>query len=248
MTRIAIITGGSRGIGAATVRRAVAAGYQVCFAYRSDEAAANAVVKECEALGGKALAVRADIASAEGVATLFAACDEAFGAPQLLVNNAGILGQRTAIEGLSHDALKATFATNVFGAVYCAQEAVKRMSQAQGGAGGVIINISSMASRLGSPGEYVHYAASKGAVDSLTIGLAKELGPQGIRVNAVRSGTVDTDVHTRDGNPDRPAMVARTAPLGRVGMAEEIADAILWLASDEAAYTTGAILDVTGGL
>lgn len=248
MPKIAIITGGSRGIGAATAVKAAAAGYHVCFAYQSDETAANRVVAACKKAGTDALAVRADVSQERDVHKLFKTCDEAFGPVSLLVNNAGIVGQRTDLAGLTADALERTFAVNVFGAVYCAQAAARRMSTQFGGAGGVIINVSSMAARLGSPGEYVHYAASKGAIDSLTIGLSKELGPQGIRVNAVRSGTVDTDVHARDGNPDRPAMVAKTAPLGRVGSVDDIANAILWLASDEAGYATGAILDVTGGL
>ncbi len=248
MSKIAIITGGSRGIGAATVVLAARAGYRVCFAYQSDETAASQVAAACRQAGSDALAVRADVSQESEVRRLFETCDEAFGPVSLLVNNAGIVGQRTDIVGLTADALERTFAVNVFGSVYCAQAAARRMSTLEGGAGGVIINVSSMAARLGSPGEYVHYAASKGAVDSLTIGLSKELGPQGIRVNAVRSGTVDTDVHARDGNPDRPAMVARTAPLGRVGSVEDIANAILWLASDDAGYATGAILDVTGGL
>lgn len=248
MPKIAIITGGSRGIGAATAVQAAAAGYRVCFAYQSDETAANHVVAACKKAGNEALAVRADVSQESDVHRLFEACDKAFGPVTLLVNNAGIVGQRTDLAGLTADALERTFAVNVFGSVYCAQAAARRMNTHKGGAGGVIINVSSMAARLGSPGEYVHYAASKGAIDSLTIGLSKELGPQGIRVNAVRSGTVDTDVHVRDGNPDRPAMVAKTAPLGRVGAADDIANAILWLASDEAGYAAGAILDVTGGL
>lgn len=248
MSKIAIITGGSRGIGAATAVQAAAAGYRVCFAYQSDDTAANHVVAACKKAGNEALAVRADVSQESDVHRLFEACDEAFGPVTLLVNNAGIVGQRTDLAGLTADALERTFAVNVFGSVYCARAAARRMSTQKGGAGGVIINVSSMAARLGSPGEYVHYAASKGAIDSLTIGLSKELGPQGIRVNAVRSGTVDTDVHVRDGNPDRPAMVAKTAPLGRVGTVDDIANAILWLASDEAGYAAGAILDVTGGL
>lgn len=248
MNQTVVITGGSRGIGAATAKLAASRGHNICFAYRSDDDAAEQTVADCRQAGGNASAVKADISTVAGAAKLFATCDEHFGAPASLVNNAGIIGQCTPVSGLTPETLQKTFEVNVFGAVYCIQEAIKRMSTRNDGTGGTIINISSIASRLGSPGEYVHYAASKGALESLTIGLAKELGPDGIRVNAVRSGTVDTDMHARDGNPDRPAMVAASAPLGRVGTVEEIAKTILWLASTEATYTSGALLDVTGGL
>lgn len=248
MKQTVVITGGSRGIGAATAKLAASRGHNICFAYQSDDDAAEQIVIACKQVGGNALAVKADISTVAGAAKLFATCDEHFGSPTTLVNNAGIIGQRTSVSGLTPEALRRTFEVNVFGAVYCIQEAIRRMSTRNNGGGGTIINISSMASRLGSPGEYVHYAASKGALESLTIGLAKELGPDGIRVNAIRSGTIDTDMHVREGNPDRPAMVAASAPLGRVGTVEEIANAILWLASAEATYTSGALLDVTGGL
>lgn len=248
MRKVVVITGGSRGIGAATARAAAVAGYDVCLSYVSDQRAANEVVADCEQAGVKSLAVRADVAVQADVQTLFAACDKTLGTPDLLVNNAGIVGKMGPFPDLPADALERTFAVNVFGAMYAAQEAANRMAASKGGKGGVIINVSSMASRLGSPSEYVHYAASKGAIDSFTTGLAKELGPDGIRVNAVRSGTVDTDVHQRDGNPDRPGMVADAAPLRRVGKPEDIANAIIWLASDEAGYASGAILDITGGL
>lgn len=248
MSKVAIITGGSRGIGAATARATAKAGYNVCLSYVADQAAANAVVTDCKQLGTEALAVRADVAVQADVQQLFEACDTELGTPDLLVNNAGIVGKMGAFTDLPADALQHTFAVNVFGSMYAAQEAANRMATSKGGKGGVIINVSSMASRLGSPGEYVHYAASKGAIDSFTLGLAKELGPDGIRVNAVRSGTVDTEVHQRDGNPDRPGMVADVAPLRRVGKPEDIANAVLWLASGEAGYATGAILDITGGL
>ncbi|MBO6505063.1 MAG: SDR family oxidoreductase [Kordiimonadaceae bacterium] len=248
MGKVAIITGGSRGIGAATAVKAAKAGYGVCLSYVSDATAAEAVVATCIEADAQALAVQADVANQADVKRLFEACDTTLGAATLLVNNAGIVGQMGPFPDLPADALKRTFAVNVFGAMYAAQEAANRMATSKGGNGGVIINVSSMASRLGSAGEYVHYAASKGAIDSFTIGLAKELGPDGIRVNAVRSGTVGTEVHQRDGNPDRPGMVAETAPLRRVGKPDDIAGAILWLASDEAGYATGSILDVTGGL
>lgn len=248
MDKTAIITGGSRGIGAATARLAAKHGYNICIAYKSDAQAAETVVADCQSNGVKSLAVQADVANRADVEGLFRACDGSLGAPALLVNNAGIVGRMGPLQDLTTAALETTFAVNVYGTIYCTQEATRRMARSQGGAGGAIINISSMAARIGSAGEYVHYAASKGAVDSLTIGLAKELGPEGIRVNAVRSGTVDTEVHARDGNPDRPAMVARTAPLGRVGSPDDIAEAVLWLASEKAGYASGAILDITGGL
>lgn len=248
MKQIAIVTGGSRGIGAATAELAAKAGYDVCINYASDQAAAEKVVAACEALGAEALAVKADIAEPDQAAALFEACDARLGPVTLLVNNAGVVGRTGAFVDLTGEALHTTFAINVFGAIYCAQQAVRRMARSAGGAGGVIVNVSSIAARLGSPGEYVHYAASKGAVDSLTVGLAKEVGPDGIRVNAVRAGTTNTELHGRMGNPDRPAMVARTAPLRRVGEPEDMAAAILWLASPAAGFATGAILDVAGGL
>jgi len=182
------------------------------------------------------------------VAALFVACDNALGQPDLLVNNAGIIGQASRVEGLESEVLRRTFEINVFGAIFCAQQAVQRMSTARGGRGGVIVNLSSIAATLGSPGEYVHYAASKGAIETFTIGLAKEVGREGIRVNAVQAGTTDTEIHVRSGNPDRPSQVARHAPLGRVATPDDIAQAILWLASEQASYATGTILRIGGGL
>ena len=243
-----MITGGSRGIGAATARLAAKSGYDVCIAYLSDGAAAEQVAQDCRQAGVKAIAVRADVASAADVEALFAECDRALGPVSLLVNNAATIGRASTVADLADDVLRRTFEVNVYGAFYCARAAIRRMSRKAGGAGGAIVNVSSTAATLGSPGEYVHYAASKGAVDTFTIGLAKEVGPDGIRVNAVQPGTTDTGIHARAGVPERPAMVARTAPLGRVGRPEDIAEAILWLASDKAAYTTGAILRVGGGL
>lgn len=246
--RIALVTGGGRGIGAATARMAACAGYDVCVNYAVDRRAAEAVVSECRGFGGRSVAVRADIGNDRDVSTLFSACDDQLGPVDLLVNNAGVVGQATRIEDLDPEALRRTFDVNVFGAIWCARQAVRRMSTARGGNGGVIVNLSSIAATLGSPGEYVHYAASKGAVDTFTIGLAKEVAAVGIRVTAVQAGTTDTEIHARSGNPDRPAMIARTAPLGRVATPEEIAEAILWLASDRASYATGTILRLGGGL
>lgn len=246
--RIALITGGGRGIGAATALLAAKAGYDVCVNYASDRTSAESVASTCRAGGVRSVAVQADIGDPKAVEALFAACDEQLGPVALLVNNAGIVGEATSIEDLQFDALKRTFEVNVFGSICCAQQAVRRMSTARGGAGGVIINLSSIAATLGSPGEYVHYAASKGAIETLTIGLSKEVGRVGIRVNAVQAGTTDTDIHARSGNPDRPAMVAGTAPLGRVATPNDIAEAVIWLASDAASYATGAILRIGGGL
>lgn len=248
MNRIAIITGGSRGIGAATARLAARSGYDVCIAYAADAAAAEKVAASCRSAGVRVLAVRADVASADDVAALFAKCDDALGPVSLLVNNAGIVGRASTVAELPDDVLQRTFAVNVYGSFYCARAAIARMARSRGGAGGAIVNISSTAATLGAPGEYVHYAASKAAIDALTIGLAKEVGPDGIRVNAVQVGTTDTGIHARVGVPERPAMVARTAPLRRTGTPEDIAEAILWLGSDKAAYATGAILRVSGGL
>ena len=248
MAGIAIITGGSRGIGAATARLAAEAGYDVCINYVAHSNAADRVVSACEALGRKAIAVKADVGIATDVAGLFNACDDALGPVSLLVNNAGIVGKATTVAELPDDALARTFEVNVYGTIYCAREAIRRMATSHGGAGGVIVNVSSVAARLGSPGEYVHYAASKGAVETFTVGLAKEIGGEGIRVNALQAGTTDTEIHKSSGNPDRPAMVAATAPLGRVANPEDIAAGILWLASSQASYVTGAVLPVSGGL
>ncbi|MEX2643116.1 MAG: SDR family oxidoreductase [Acetobacterales bacterium] len=250
MTTI-VITGGGRGIGAATARKAALAGWDVAIDYAGDDAAARATVAACEATGRRAVAVKGDVSDPAHVVALFNAA-AGLGPVGALVNNAGIVGARGAFETISPEALRRTFEVNVVGAMLCAQEAVHRMSTvhggAHGGAGGAIVNISSIAATLGSPGEYVHYAASKGAIDSLTIGLAKELGRQGIRVNAVQAGTTLTDIHGREGNPDRPAQVAAAAPLGRCAEPDEIADAVLYLLSDQARYVTGAILRVGGGL
>lgn len=248
MTKIAIITGGGRGIGAATSRLAARDGYDVCINYAEDAASARAVVADCETAGVRAIAVKADIARAEDVEALFAACDARLGPVNLLVNNAGVVGTATTVVDLPDAALHRTFEVNVYGSIYCARAAIRRMATSSGGAGGVIINVSSIAANLGSPGEYVHYAASKGAIDSFTIGLAKEVGPEGIRVNAVQAGTTDTGIHAKAGNPDRPALVAKLAPLRRIAEPEDTAEAILFLASEKAGYAAGAILRIGGGL
>jgi NAD(P)-dependent dehydrogenase (short-subunit alcohol dehydrogenase family) len=250
MSKIAIITGASRGIGAATARLAARDGYDVCVNYVADSAGADAVVKACEAAGRRAIAVRADISKPEEVEAMFEACDKQLGPVSLLVNNAGVVGTATTVAELPDAALRETFEVNVFGTIYCARAAIRRMSTARGGGGGggVIVNISSIAVNLGSPGEYVHYAASKGAIDSFTIGLAKEVGPEGIRVNAVQAGTTDTGIHAKAGNPDRPAQVAKLAPLRRIAEPEDTAEAVLYLASEKAGYATGAILRIGGGL
>ncbi|WP_419910487.1 SDR family oxidoreductase [Hoeflea sp.] len=248
MSKVAIITGAGRGIGAATAILAARQGYDVCVNYATNADAAEETAQNCRAEGVKAIAVKADIASPDAVTALFERCDAELGPPALLVNNAGVIGGATTVENLQDDVLQRTFAVNVEGAFYCARQAIKRMSTENGGQGGVIVNISSIAATLGSPGEYVHYAASKAALDAMTVGLSKEVGPLGIRVNSIQAGTVDTDIHRTGGNPERPAMVAKSAPLGRAGYAQDIAETVLWLASERAAYTTGSIVRVAGGL
>lgn len=248
MKGVTIITGASRGIGRATAILAARQGYMVCINYKEDANAAEAVRATCEQSGAPATTFRANIADRHDVAALFDHCDKTLGRLSLLVNNAGIIGQASRLADLSASALRETFAVNVDGTVYCSQQAIRRMSTNHGGTGGVIINLSSIAAVLGSPNEYVHYAASKAAIETLTIGLAKEIGPEGIRVNAVRAGTTDTEMHARSGNPERPQLVARTAPLRRIAKPEDIAEAIMWLASDHAAFASGAILSISGGL
>ncbi len=245
---VVLITGGSRGIGAATARLFAAHGYAVGLNYARASDAALELVAEIRSDGGEAIAIQADVAVASEVEWMFQTMDAQLGTLDVLVNNAGIVGQTGQFVDLRDDALQSTFAINVFGTIYCAQQAIRRMAKSTGGDGGVIINVSSVAARLGSAGEYVHYAASKGAVDSLTIGLSKEVGPEGIRVNAIRAGTTNTELHGRMGNPDRPARIAQTAPLRRVAEPDDIAHAILWCASEEASFATGAILDISGGL
>ena len=244
---IILITGASRGLGAATALLAARRGYSVLVNYRQNEAAAAAVVKAVEAQGRRAAAVQADVAVEAEVVRLFETCDRTLGVPSALVNNAGILDTQTRVERMDAARITRILATNVVGALVCAREAVRRMSTKHGGAGGAIVNLTSVAAHLGSPGEYVDYAASKGAVDSMTIGLAREVAEEGIRVNAVRAGFIYTDIHASGGEPHRVDRVKELVPVKRGGTAEEVAAAILWLLSDEASYTTGSFVDVTGG-
>ncbi|HEU4582323.1 MAG TPA: SDR family oxidoreductase [Polyangiaceae bacterium] len=242
-----VVTGGGRGIGAATARLAAQRGYSVCVNYRRQRAAAEAVVDEIVAGGGRAVAVAGDVALEADVLRLFEACAATLGRPVGLVNNAGVLEAQGRLEEMALDRWQRVFATNVFGAFLCAREAVRRMSTRHGGSGGSIVNVSSGAARSGSPGEYIDYAASKGALDTMTVGLARELAPEGIRVNAVRPGFIYTELHASGGEPGRVDRVKSRVPLQRGGTPEEVARAVVWLLSDEASYTTGAFLDVTGG-
>jgi len=242
-----IVTGGSRGIGAATARLAAMRGYAVCINYVKDRSSAHKLVNEIEGAGGKAVAVTADVASEADVVRLFETVDRKLGRVTALVNNAGIVGLRQRVEDMSAGRIERMLAVNVTGSFLCAREAVKRMSTRHGGRGGAIINVSSVAARLGGPGDYVDYAASKGAIDTFTVGLAREVGAEGIRVNAVRPGVIRTEIHAASGDPERLERIGATAPLKRPGEPEEIARTILWLASDEASYITGAIVDASGG-
>jgi NAD(P)-dependent dehydrogenase (short-subunit alcohol dehydrogenase family) len=244
--RVAIITGGSRGIGRATAMAAAARGFRICVGYVSNEAAANEVVAAIEGKKGKAIAVKCDVGKESDILALFKAAD-AFGTLGALVNNGGIVGHTTRVEDMSAERIQRMMAVNVTGSMLCAREAVKRMSTRHGGKGGVIVNLSSVAARLGSANTYVDYAASKGAIDSFTIGLGHEVAGEGIRVAAIRPGLIDTEIHASGGDPDRPHRLAGTVPIKRVGTAEEVANAIVWLMSDDASYVTSAILDVSGG-
>jgi len=245
--RVMIVTGGGRGIGAATARLAARKGYAVCVNYLRDRSAAESVVHEIRSAEGRAIAVAGDVSLEADVLKLFQESDRSLGRLTALVNNAGIVERQSRVEDMDAPRLQRMFATNVVGPFLCAREAIKRMSTKHGGKGGAIVNVSSGAARLGSPGEYVDYAASKGAVDTLTIGLAKELAAEGIRVNCVRPGFVNTEIHASGGEPNRIERLRDSIPMKRGGEPEEVARAILWLLSDEASYSTGAILDVTGG-
>ena len=247
MSRTVLITGGGRGIGAATARLASARGYAVCVNYLQNSAAADAVVAAIRDAGGKGVAVQADVAVEADVVRLFATCDRELGRLDALVNNAGILETQMRVDAMDAARLQRVFATNVTGSFLCAREAVRRMSTKYGGHGGAIVNLSSGAARLGSPGEYVDYAATKGAIDTLTIGLSREVAEEGIRVNAVRAGFIYTDIHASGGEPNRVERVKAMVPMKRGGTADEVANAILWLLSDEASYTTGSFIDVAGG-
>jgi NAD(P)-dependent dehydrogenase (short-subunit alcohol dehydrogenase family) len=247
VSKVIIVTGGGRGIGAATARLAAQQGYAVCVNYRRDRAAADAVVQQIEASGGRAIAVAADVAVEQDVERLFRTSDEQLGPLAALVNNAGVLETQTRVEALDAARLARILATNVIGAFICAREAVRRLSTRHGGAGGAIVNVSSAAARLGSPCEYVDYAASKGALDTLTIGLAQEVALEGIRVNSVRPGFIYTEMHASGGEPNRVDRVKANVPMRRGGSPDEVAQAILWLLSEAASYTTGAFIDVSGG-
>ena len=243
-----IVTGGGRGIGAATAKLAAGRGYAVGVNYLSDRASAERVVAEIKAAGGRAAAIQADVAEESGVVKLFEAADRELGPLTALVNNAATLEPQMRVEAMDAARLQRMFATNAIGPILCAREAVRRMSAKRSGAGGAIVNVSSCAAKTGSPGEYVDYAASKGALDTFTVGLAREVAEEGIRVNGVRPGFIYTELHAKGGEPGRVERVKHLAPMRRGGTPDEIAAAILWLLSAEAAYVTGAILDGAGGV
>ncbi len=242
-----LVTGGSRGIGAATVLLAASRGWRVAFSYKDNAEAANTVVAKAKSLGAEVMAVQADVSNESDVVQMFETVEQKLGSLSALINNAGMLEQQMRLDQMDLGRWQRVFSANVFGSFLCAKQAVLRMSTKHGGKGGVIVNVSSAASRLGSPNEFVDYAAAKGAVDSMTIGLAKELATEGIRVNAVRPGLIYTDIHASAGDPGRVDRVKAGVPMQRGGTAEEVAEAILWLASPESAYVTGTLLDVTGG-
>ena len=247
MNRVLLITGGSRGIGAACALLAAREGWDVAVNYTRDAVAAEAVAAQVRALGRRAISVQADVADEAQVLAMFARVDAELGRLGGLVNNAGVVDLPQRVDGMTVARLQRMFGINVIGSFVCAREAVQRMSTAHGGAGGVIVNLSSAAARLGSPGQYVDYAAAKGAIDTFTVGLAKEVAAEGIRVNAVRPGLIETEIHASGGLPDRAQQLAHQVPMQRTGSADEVAQAIVWLLSDAASYTTGSVLDVTGG-
>lgn len=246
-TPVILITGGSRGVGAATARLAASRGYDVAISFVRDESAARSVVTDVQALGRRALAVRADNADPQQIADLFAAIDREFGRLDVLVNNAAMLAPQSRLEDLDFTRMQRMFTVNAIGPILCAQQAIKRMAYRHNGPGGVVINISSASARLGSPNEYVDYAATKGAIETFTIGFAKEVARDGIRVNCIRPGHIYTEMHASGGEPGRVDRVKDSIPMGRGGQPEEVARAVLWLASAEASFITGTFLDVTGG-
>ena len=247
MNQVLLITGGSRGIGAATALLAAQRGYAVAVNYASQPRAADEVVHRIRAARGTAIAVQADVGDEAQVMAMFEQVDAQLGRLTALVNNAGVVDMKARVDEMSVERLDRMFRINVIGSFVCAREAVRRMSTRHGGRGGAIVNVSSAAARLGSPDQYVDYAASKGAIDTFTLGLAKEVADEGIRVNAVRPGLIDTDIHASGGMPERAAMLAPSVPMKRTGSAQEVANAIVWLLSAEAGYTTAALLDVAGG-
>ena len=247
MDKCVLVTGGSRGIGAATALLAARSGYAVAVNYTSQAAAADAVVQQIRSAGGTAIAVQADVADEAQVVAMFAQVDAQLGRLTALVNNAGVVDVAARVDAMDAARLQRMFAINVTGSFLCAREAVRRMSTRYGGSGGAIVNVGSAAARLGSPGQYVDYAAAKAAIDTFTLGLGKEVAAEGIRVNAVRPGIIATEIHASGGQPDRVAQLAPQLPMQRAGTAEEVAQAILWLLSDASAYTTGSSIDVAGG-
>ncbi|MEG1038593.1 MAG: SDR family oxidoreductase [Pseudomonas sp.] len=247
MDKVIVITGASRGIGAATARLAAREGYRICVNYLSDDEAAQRVLAEVRELGAEAIAVKADVSVEDEIVHLFQRVDAELGPVTALVNNAGTIGQKNQLQHMSEFRLLKLMKTNVIGPMLCSKHAVQRMSKRQGGRGGSIVNVSSVAARLGAPNEYVDYAASKGALDTFTVGLAKEVADDGIRVNAVRPGYIFTDFHALSGDPERVSKLESSIPMGRGGQAEEVAEAILWLLSDKASYSTGSFIDLGGG-